>query len=91
MSVQRSWGCASLAITLTTPEFDFFIQPNPARGKSKEKQEQKTPKGQKFKWIQGLTGQKNSKLVASSYLTLHFAAVTRRQALILGDHALTQS
>lgn len=36
VSLQRNWGCASLAITLTTLEFDFFIQLNPARGKTEE-------------------------------------------------------
>ena len=47
MSLERNWGRASLAITLTTPAFDFFIQLNPARGKTKEKLEEENAKRSK--------------------------------------------
>lgn len=58
VSLQSNWGCASLAITLTTAEFDFFIQLNLARGKTKEKYEKMDVKGQKFRQTPQFSGEK---------------------------------
>lgn len=52
---KRNWGCASLAITLTTPEFDFFILLNSARGKTEEKKttKDKSTDPSAVQWVKG--------------------------------------
>lgn len=51
VSLEKNWGRANLAITLTTPALDlFFIQLNPDRGKTKGKhteEPRRTPKENK--------------------------------------------